>query len=42
VYNRHFQIGEALHSIGVTSKQLQERFHVVRVKLKFFFIKVIE
>ena len=38
----HLQIGEALHSIGVTSKQLQERFHVVRLKLKYIFIEVIE
>ena len=38
----HLQIGEALHSIGVTSKQLQERFHVVRLKLKYIRITVIE
>ena len=38
----HLQIGEALLSIGVTRKQLQERLHVVHLKLEYNFVTKIE
>ena len=38
----HLQIGEALLSIGVTRKQLQERLHVVHLKVEYNFIDTIE
>ena len=40
--NLHLQIGEALHLIGVTWKQLQERLCVVQLKLKFIHVYAIE
>ena len=42
VPNLHLQIGEALLSIGVTRKQLQERLHVVHLKLEYNFVTKIE